>query len=190
MPCGSQQINFSVHKYLWWKHFSQFNNSNLILFRNKTCFIQRIRKYVLKNLKTQEVHMWNTWDLCNIPALMAHTHVCFGSSVHGNTNTTSPVGIRKCNNSARVIKLRWHSSKITLSDTLSPFPDKSGIWGSSPTLVFDITVTYHWSLNMRMYISWCPNQRYVWIEKLQRGGERQKEKKGGQEKKSGLDAIF
>lgn len=68
--------------------------------------------------------MWNTWDLRNIPALMAHTHVCFGSSVHGNTNTTSPVGIRKCNNSARVIKSRWHSSKITLSDTLSPFPDK------------------------------------------------------------------
>lgn len=73
--------------------------------------------------------MQNTWDLCNIPALMAHTHVCFGSSVDANTNTTSPVGIRKCNNSARIIKLCWHSSKITFSDTLSPFPDKSSIWG-------------------------------------------------------------
>lgn len=84
---------------------------------------------MLNNLKTQEVPMRKTRDLCNIPALMAHTHVCFGSSVDANTNTTSPVGIRKCNNSARIIKLRWHSSKITFSDTLSPFPDKSGIWG-------------------------------------------------------------
>lgn len=108
---------------------------------------------------------------------MANAHVCFGSSVNANTNTTSPVGIRKCNNSTRIIKLRWHASRITSSDTLSPFP---AAWGSSHTLMFDITVTYNCSLSTRMYICWCPNQRYVWIEKLQRGGEKKKERKGGE----------
>lgn len=114
--------------------------------------------------------------LCYIPSAMANTRVCFGSSVNANTNITLPGGIRKCNNSAPIIKftdLRPKSFSAIPSRLPPPKKRKAAFRALLP-LMFDITVTYNWSLNTGMYICWSPNQRYVWIEKLQREEKKKK----------------